>query len=227
LLQVSGSNKLEYLEEWMLSTFEASISEELARSSKRRGCGISKQHQQRLANDLSHLAAGLRPALLFDHGALAANRLQLVLDVLKQKIPSVVHLELLPVSEDDFIVVNFPLLLAKMKADLANGLSHVMFVDVSPGMNKPKECSAEFKSAVLKQFEQYHERLSCTSAPLESSSIPEEVALPTLVGWLLGYPVLYCWEPPADMSGQLFAHAATGNCLGMQPLLVSCLEVYR
>jgi hypothetical protein len=215
----------------MLGTVEAAIAAELRSGSsrRRRGCGIAKEGQRRLANDILHVATGLRPAFLFDHGDLATDRLQRVLDALQERIPVVSRLVLLLMSEDDYVVINVALLLAKMKADLANGLLGVMLVDISPTLSKPKECSAEFKMMLLEHFKKYHERVAIMSSDhCSQAQVPTEVPLPTLVGWLLDYPALYCWEGVSKSIDQLFTCSPPiSNCLAQQPLLVSCIEVFR
>ena len=136
-----------------------------------------------------------------------------------------------------------PLLQTKLDFDLKSGFSSICFVDVSSTLSKPAVCSLHFGDALRARFQELYKKLfrPCTSSVNEAQQgqiIPEMIALDciniapaTIAGYLLEYPVIYCWEMPIESTGVPttghFQQDHLSNCLGTVPLTVCSIRAHH
>lgn len=141
-----------------------------------------------------------------------------------KSFPFLHSLALLAVGETVFFL-NRVGIAARLQEEASNRLQFYTLVDVAPELARPAviegaarealvDCFVELAGALLRQLEDTKQM----EGRLLALEPPEGLFLPSLNGWILEYPVVYCRA--------LQSPTSTRNCLSMQPLRVFDVCIY-
>ena len=203
-----------------------------------------------LAHDLLLLVCRVRVALLWDYtdveqertdgfapaargGGLRVSQVQELLDQLSTAAPGARALGLILAGPSLFIV-HRTALEEKLRTESANGgapLEQAIVVAVDASLGEPRACTASERSALTRSLRPLGDAILAAMAPCDdqsshSSPVALECAGPLLVcvhGWLLEYPVVYCFAA-ALASGPHANDEAVTSCLGGETLRVHRLS---
>ncbi|XP_065554638.1 UPF0739 protein C1orf74 homolog [Lathamus discolor] len=188
----------------------AAAREELGAGARRR---LPAGRALQLAGEVLAVAAGLKPALLYDCGAAGPGELRRYLERLREAGLAPRRIHVLSVEGSALLLLHPGLARRRLAAVL--GAHPAPFVDVSAGRQCPVLCGPAQAEAIRGHLETLLAHLSAAEAasagPVSSSEVvPAGWNLCTVVGVLLGYPAAYtfCTEE------------STENCLALTPLRV-------
>ncbi|XP_054251937.1 UPF0739 protein C1orf74 homolog [Indicator indicator] len=193
----------------------AAAREELAAGAGRRRRWLPAARALQLAGEVLAVAAGLKPALLYDCSAAGMAELRRYLARLREAGLAPSRLHLLGV-EGSALLLHSGLVRRRLTAVLR---AHpAPFMDVSAGRHCPVLCGPVEAEAIKGHLAALLAHLGAAEAssagPLSSSEVvPTGWNLCTIVGVLLGYPVAYT-----------FAMEEGENCLAMTPLRVFTVQ---
>ncbi|XP_071624265.1 UPF0739 protein C1orf74 homolog [Heliangelus exortis] len=164
-----------------------------------------------LAGEVLAVAAGLKPALLYDCGAAGPAELRRYLSRLREAglVPHRLHL--LRVEGSALLLLHPALARRRVAAVL--GAHPAPFMDVSAGRQRPALCGPEEAEAIRGHLAALLAHLGAAEAagPVSSSEVvPAGWNLCTVAGVLLGYPAAYTFS----------LEQGTENCLALTPLRV-------
>ncbi|XP_015260869.1 PREDICTED: UPF0739 protein C1orf74 homolog, partial [Gekko japonicus] len=193
--------------------------------------GLSRPSCLQLAGEVGAVAAGLKPAFLYDYSPAGPAQVLRYLRQLQALGGGALgggggRLHVLSLA-DHVLVVNVDVAVRRLEALLLAEDTVVSFVDVSAARTSPALCSAPDVEAIRGHLSEILSHLKALAAggggdpsprALSSSSSSSSSALfsadwnlCTLFGVLLGYPAAYSF--PAREEG-------LGNCLALTPLRV-------
>ncbi|XP_010198913.2 UPF0739 protein C1orf74 homolog [Colius striatus] len=169
-----------------------------------------------LAGEVLAVAAGLKPALLYDCGAAGPAELRRYLSRLGQAGLALRRLHLLG-AEGSALLLHPGLARRRLAAVLRS--RPAPFVDVSAGRRRPALCGPADAEAIRGHLAALLAHLgvveAASSGPLSSSEVvPTGWNLCTVVGVLLGYPAAYTFS----------AEEGADNCLALTPLRVFTVQ---
>ncbi|XP_063212403.1 UPF0739 protein C1orf74 homolog [Chroicocephalus ridibundus] len=169
-----------------------------------------------LAGEVLAVAAGLKPALLYDCGAAGPAELRRYLDRLMEAglAPRRLHL----LGMEGWALLLHPGLAQQRLAAVLRA-HPAPFMDVSAGQQCPALCGPVEAEAIRGHLTALLAHLEAAEAtatsPVSSSEVvPTGWNLCTIVGVLLGYPAAYTFA----------AEEGAENCLGMTPLRVFTVQ---
>ncbi|XP_009936937.2 UPF0739 protein C1orf74 homolog [Opisthocomus hoazin] len=189
----------------------AAAREELGAGRRRRRLPAARGLQ--LAGEVLAVAAGLKPALLYDCGAAGQAELRRYLARLREAGLAPGRLHLLGVEGSALLLLHPGLARRRLAAVLR---AHpAPFVDVSAGRQRPALCGPAEAEAIRGHLAALLAHLEAAEAagagPVSSSEVvPAGWNLCTVVGVLLGYPAAYAFS----------AEDGAENCLALMPLRV-------
>ena len=154
--------------------------------------------------DVLCVDAGIKPSYLFDVACVDARSLHGFVRQLHEGNMIKRQLSVVVVEEDVFVV----------HPDILNIVSQlntdVTIVNVSDSLSQPvtlaKEATEDILSGVITQLRGCI--VDTSTSQVITMSFPSSVNIPTVFGYLLGYPILY-WQNLTSVQ----------NCLGMVPLI--------
>ncbi|XP_057256569.1 UPF0739 protein C1orf74 homolog [Pezoporus wallicus] len=187
----------------------AAAREELGAGARRR---LPAVRALQLAGEVLAVAAGLKPALLYDCGAAGPGELRRYLERLREAGLAPLRLHVLSVEGSALLLQPG---LARRRLAAVLGARPAPFVDVSAGRQRPELCGPAQAEAIRGHLETLLAHLSAAEAasagPVSSSEVvPAGWNLCTIVGVLLGYPAAYTF----------CVEESTENCLALTPLRV-------
>ncbi|XP_030329140.1 UPF0739 protein C1orf74 homolog [Strigops habroptila] len=187
----------------------AAAREELGAGARRR---LPAARALQLAGEVLAVAAGLKPALLYDCGAAGPAELRRYLERLREAGLAPLRLHVLGVAGSALLL--HPAL-ARRRLAAVLGAHPAPFMDVSAGRQCPVLCGPAQAEAIRGHLATLSAHLSAAEAastcPVSSSEVvPTGWNLCTVVGVLLGYPAAYTFS----------MEESTENCLALTPLRV-------
>ncbi|XP_005230422.3 UPF0739 protein C1orf74 homolog [Falco peregrinus] len=191
----------------------AAAREELGAGARRR---LPAGRALQLAGEVLAVAAGLKPALLYDCGAAGPAELRRYLARLREAGLAPGRLHLLG-AEGAALVLHPGLARRRLAAVLR--ARPAPFMDVSAGRRCPALCGPAEAEAIRGHLATLLAHLGAAEAasagPVSSSEVvPAGWNLCTIVGVLLGYPAAYAFSMEED----------TENCLALTPLRVFTVQ---
>jgi hypothetical protein len=216
----------------------------IRKCARRRLHRLSGAGSSRLANDVSLVLCGIRTAVLWDftnwepplEGGLPSPP-EGFLHALVEAAPCARALALLSVGESLFLI-HAATLTRKLQRSIdaleVHGDEHEFeLIAVDGVLCEPRACNAIERCGVLASFKQIchialpqlqalDEAGGTTARPLVRCACPSPAqAMVAVHGWLLEFPVIYCYVSEADMP------AGNASCLGGQSLSVLRVEARR
>ncbi|NXO02893.1 CA074 protein, partial [Rhinopomastus cyanomelas] len=163
-----------------------------------------------LAGEVLAVAAGLKPALLYDCSAAGPEQLRRYLGRLREAGLALGRLHVLGAA-GSALLLHPPRALRSLRAAIR--AQPAPFMEVSAGRARPELCGPLEAEAIRGHLSALAEHLTAVEAasagPLSSSEVvPAGWNLCTVAGVLLGYPAVYTFAPQAE------------NCLALAPLRV-------
>ncbi|XP_078355469.1 UPF0739 protein C1orf74 homolog [Oculina patagonica] len=185
---------------------------------------LSDKYCRSFLLDLAAIYLGIKPSLLFDYAVVDTTKASILIDTLAAKGLVPYSSDVLKVGEDIFF------------ADLENLVSHLKktldseeltLIDISGKLQEPRVLETDVSKRVMKQFARIVENLdqklydatltltqrNKTTRNSEvvdlknGSDVEEDLCIPSVFGFLLGYPVIYWCDQASEY-----------NCLNMVPL---------
>ncbi|NXE20901.1 CA074 protein, partial [Ardeotis kori] len=169
-----------------------------------------------LAGEVLAVAAGLKPALLYDCGAAGLAELRGYVARLREAGLAPGRLHLLGMEGSALLLHPG---LARRRLEAALRAHPAPFMDVSAGRQRPALCGPAEAEAIRGHLAALLAHLgaaeSAATGPVSSSEVdPTGWNLCTVVGVLLGYPAAYAFA----------AEEGTENCLALTPLRVFTVQ---
>ncbi|NWH71935.1 CA074 protein, partial [Piaya cayana] len=174
-----------------------------------RRCRLPAGRALQLAGEVLAVAAGLKPALLYDCGAAGPAQWRRYLSRLREA--GLLRAPLHVLGLGGSVLVLHPRL-AQSRVGAALCAHPAPFVDVSAARRNPALCGQQEAEAIRGHLAALlgHLRATCPVPVSSSEVVPTDWNLCTVVGVLLGYPAAYTFA--TEEGGE--------NCLAMTPLRV-------
>lgn len=194
---------------------------------------ISRSTVRRLANDVLLLLHGIRDAFLWDHTIVDEDdctAAEAFMSALREHLPAVESLLLVRIGPSLFVAAA-DALLSRLSQPLPGSDGGAELVAVDAWLPAPRNCDKSESSAVQAALGAVASELCCrletrgalhvpgegaprTLSPMLELAAPEPTALMTAVhGWLLGYPLIYCYATE-------LAAGSSATCLSGRSLIV-------
>uniref|UniRef100_A0A6J0SIX3 UPF0739 protein C1orf74 homolog n=1 Tax=Pogona vitticeps TaxID=103695 RepID=A0A6J0SIX3_9SAUR len=169
-----------------------------------------------LAGEVLAVAAGLKPAFLYDYNSAGVSQILSYVQQLETISHFAHRLHVLSIAENA-LIINLEIMPLLLETALMR--NSIPFIDVSASRTFPSLCNTEDVTVIkghLSQILMHIKAMAAdTSKMLSSSAIfSDEWNLCTVFGVLLGYPAAYSF--PAQKSFD--------NCLSLTPLRVFTIE---
>ncbi|XP_033008823.1 UPF0739 protein C1orf74 homolog [Lacerta agilis] len=177
---------------------------------------LSRSASLNLAGEILAVAAGLKPAFLYDYNSAGTSQILSYVQQLQTINPLGCQLHILSIAEN-VLIVNLGLMLRWLETILLK--DNIPFVDVSASRTCPSLCDLEdvglIKGHLSEILNHIKAQAADTSQMLSSSAVfCSKWNLCTLFGVLLGYPAAYSF--PVQKSFD--------NCLSLTPLRVFTVQ---
>ncbi|XP_077190992.1 UPF0739 protein C1orf74 homolog [Paroedura picta] len=178
--------------------------------------GLSRSSSLQLAGEILAVAAGLKPAFLYDYNLAGCSQILSYVQKLQTISDLGCRLHILSIA-DHVLIINLDLMVQWLKTLLHD--SKVFFIDVSAARTSPSFCDTPDIDSIKEHVSEILNHLkvlaSDASWVLSSSAVfSAEWNLCTLFGILLGYPATYSFPAPKSFD----------NCLSMTPLRVFTVQ---
>ncbi|KAL8164628.1 UNVERIFIED_CONTAM: hypothetical protein K2H54_054384 [Gekko kuhli] len=174
--------------------------------------GLSRSSSLRLAGEIRAVAAGLKPAFLYDYNSAGAPQILSYVRQLQAISDHGSRLHVLSIA-DHVLIVNVDVMVPWLETLLLG--NKVSFVDVSAARPSPSLCNTPGVDSIKGHISEILSHLKALAGDpswvLSSSAVfSAEWNLCTLFGVLLGYPAAYSFPTRENFD----------NCLALTPLRV-------
>ncbi|XP_007438758.1 UPF0739 protein C1orf74 homolog [Python bivittatus] len=174
--------------------------------------GLSSSTSLNVAGEVLAVAAGLKPAFLYDYNSAGTSQILDYVQHLQTILQLRCQLHVLNIAEN-VLIINLGLMCLCLESILLS--NNVTFIDISASRPCPTFCNPENVSLIKSHLSEILNHIKAftedTSQTISSSEIfSTEWNLCTLFGVLLGYPASYNF--PTQKSSD--------NCLALTPLRV-------
>ncbi|XP_044303018.1 UPF0739 protein C1orf74 homolog [Varanus komodoensis] len=178
--------------------------------------GFSPLSSLNLAGEILAVAAGLKPAFLYDYNSAGISQILSYMQQLQKISQLECRLHILSIAEN-ILIINLEILLLWLETILLK--NNIPFIDVSASRKCPCLCDPKDVSLIKGHLSEILNHIKVVAADttqtLSSSVVfSAEWNLCTLFGVLLGYPAAYSFA----------AQKSFDNCLSLAPLRVFTVQ---
>nr|XP_056701241.1 UPF0739 protein C1orf74 homolog [Euleptes europaea] len=178
--------------------------------------GLSRSASLQLAGEILAVAAGLKPAFLYDYNLAGCSQILSYVQQLQTISELGCRLHILSIA-DNVLIINLDMTVQWLETlQLDNKIA---FIDVSAARTSPGFCETADIDSIKKHISELLSHLKALAADLSqdlssSAVFSAEWNLCTLFGVLLGYPAAYSFPAPKSFD----------NCLSLAPLRVFTVQ---